>query len=262
MLPLAAALALSTTVLASHASLRAPRSATKPNFVILMADDWGWGDLGANWPAAAGMTPHLDAIASSGVRFTDFHVAASVCSVSRAALLTGRLGVRTGVVTNFQIESVAGLPRSERTIAELLAPAGYRSGIIGKWHLGTTPGYHPSYRGFAHYLGLPYSVDMGCTDCPNWDKTGPRNCGKGGGPTPHQWELPLPLYRSTANCSGTGGPPDGGGSCNADIVQAPVNFSALSDNVSDGPLRWTRLRGTGERRSATTVIQSRLTFFA
>lgn len=70
--------------------------------------------------------------------FTDFHVGASVCSVSRAALLTGRLGVRTGVVHNFAVDSMYGLPRTENTIAELLKPAGYRTGIIGKWHLGRT----------------------------------------------------------------------------------------------------------------------------
>jgi arylsulfatase G len=104
--------------------------------------------MGANWHAAAGMTPNLDKIAGEGIRFTDFHVAASVCSVSRAALMTGRLGVRNGVVTNFHVDSTAGLPQSEHTIPELLKPAGYRTGIIGKWHLGTHPGFHASYRGF------------------------------------------------------------------------------------------------------------------
>ena len=94
--------------------------------------DWGYGDMGANWPAAAGMTPHMDKLAAEGIRFTDFHVGASVCTVSRAALLTGRLGVRTGVVHNFGIDSVAGLPRTEKTIAEMLKPAGYRTGAIGK----------------------------------------------------------------------------------------------------------------------------------
>eukprot|EP01050_Picozoa_sp_SAG11_P008481 SAG11_NODE_750_length_7360_cov_7.329522_11_plen_156_part_00 len=107
-------------------------AATKPNFLVLFADDWGWGDMGANWPPAAGMTPHMDQLAAEGIRFTDFHVGASVCSVSRAALMTGRLGVRTGVVTNFQVDAAAGLPRSERTIAELLKPAGYRTAAIGK----------------------------------------------------------------------------------------------------------------------------------
>ena len=88
--------------------------------------------MGANWHAAAGMTPHMDQLAAEGIRFTDFHVGASVCTVSRAALLTGRLGVRTGVVENFHIDSVAGLPRTEKTIAEALKPAGYRTAAIGK----------------------------------------------------------------------------------------------------------------------------------
>ena len=61
-----------------------------PNIVLLFLDDWGWGDLGANWYEAEGMTPHMDQLASEGIRFTDFHVAASVCSVSRAALMTGQ----------------------------------------------------------------------------------------------------------------------------------------------------------------------------
>lgn len=101
-------------------------SSGRPNFVILFLDDWGYGDLGANWPAAEGMTPNMDRLAAEGIRFTDFHVGSSVCSVSRAALLTGRLGLRTGVVHNFAVDSMFGLPRTENTIAELLKPAGYR----------------------------------------------------------------------------------------------------------------------------------------
>ena len=77
----------------------------------------------------------MDSLAENGIRFTDFHVGASVCSVSRAALLTGRLGVRNGVVHNFEESSTAGLPRSENTIAELLKPAGYRTGIIGTFFI-------------------------------------------------------------------------------------------------------------------------------
>jgi arylsulfatase G len=197
--------------------------------VILFGDDWGYGDLGANWKAAAGMTPHMDKIASEGIRFTDFHVAASVCTVSRSSLLTGRLGVRTGVVTNFHIDSVSGLPQQEHTIAELLKPHGYRTAAIGKWHLGTTPGFHPSYRGFDKYLGIPYSVDMGCTDVHGFDKPGRGACHKTQGPTPHQWVLPLPLYQSNStNCSG-----QTASSCNGDIVEAPVDFDTLSDKYSN-----------------------------
>lgn len=206
-------------------SLAAP---TKPNFVLLFVDDWGYGDLGANWPAAAGRTPNMDKLANEGIRFTDFHVGASVCSVSRAALLTGRLGVRTGVVHNFGPTSIAGLPRTENTIAELLKPAGYRTATVGKWHLGTTPGYHPSYRGFDEYMGIPYSVDMGCTDNTTFDNTNCRRCGSGK-PTPHEWRLPLPLYKGTTNCGGQGLT---NASCNTDIWQAPVDFETLSDNYA------------------------------
>ena len=138
--------------LCAAAALSSCVAAKPPNVALLFVDDWGWGDMGANWAAAKGMTPNLDEMAGEGIRFTDFHVGASVCSVSRAALLTGRLGVRTGVVSNFHVDSQFGLPQTEQTIAELLKPAGYRTGIIGKWHLGTHPGYHPSYRGFDRWV--------------------------------------------------------------------------------------------------------------
>eukprot|EP00462_Mataza_sp_D1_P007511 CAMPEP_0175123268 /NCGR_PEP_ID=MMETSP0087-20121206/2151_1 /TAXON_ID=136419 /ORGANISM="Unknown Unknown, Strain D1" /LENGTH=487 /DNA_ID=CAMNT_0016404945 /DNA_START=176 /DNA_END=1639 /DNA_ORIENTATION=- len=181
--------------------------------------------MGANWGDAKGMTPNLDKIADEGIRFTDFHVAASVCSVSRAALLTGRLGLRNGVTHNFGVDSMYGLPRTENTIAELLKPVGYRTGIVGKWHLGTTPGYHPSYRGFDHYLGIPWSVDMGCVDQKGvtHDKPPISPCSSYK-PTNDANKLPLPLYQSTANCSG-----QTSGSCNGDIIQQPVEFTTLTD---------------------------------
>ena len=102
--------------------------------------------------------------------FTDFHSAASVCTPSRASLLTGRLGLRTGVTNNFRQGSLGGLPLSELTLPEHLRDqAMYRTAMAGKWHLGTHPPYHPTYRGFQRYLGVPYSVDMGCTDVPGAD---------------------------------------------------------------------------------------------
>jgi arylsulfatase A-like enzyme len=100
----------------------------------LAGDDWGWGDLGANWAPtkALGLTPNLDKLADGGLRFVDFHAGASVCTPSRAALLTGRLGLRTGVTSNFGPSSTGGLPLNETTIAELLKPMGYKTGMIGK----------------------------------------------------------------------------------------------------------------------------------
>lgn len=104
------------------------RAGTRPNVVIMFLDDWGWGDLGANGYGA--QTPHMDALAASGMRFTDAH-AMSVCTPSRAALLTGRLGLRTGVVVNFGEDSLEGLPLSEATIADFARRVGYDTKASG-----------------------------------------------------------------------------------------------------------------------------------
>jgi len=112
-----------------------------PNIVVIFGDDSGYGDVGANGFGAE--TPHLDALAASGMRFTDMH-AMSVCTPSRAALMTGRLGLRTGVVVNFWTDAVGGLPIGELTLAELLrdrAPVAYDRAMLGKWHLGTMPAF-------------------------------------------------------------------------------------------------------------------------
>ncbi len=104
----------------------------KPNVVLLFLDDHGWGDVGANVGAAAvPETPHIDALAASGARFTDFHSGFSVCTASRAALLTGRLAPRTGVFGNFVPTSSEGMALQERTIADVLGSAGYDTHMIG-----------------------------------------------------------------------------------------------------------------------------------
>ena len=99
-------------------------------------------------------------------------------------------------------------------------------------HLGVAPGYHPTYRGFDKYLGLPYSVDMGCTDQGGYDRPHRGACNKEHpGLTPHQWVLPLPLYQSDGpNCTGLVNGTDA--HCNADIIEAPVNFDTLSDKYA------------------------------
>nr|XP_033817084.1 arylsulfatase G isoform X2 [Geotrypetes seraphini] len=153
--------------LSDHLKSKAAGS-KKPNFVIILADDIGWGDLGVNWGESED-TPHLDKMAQEGMRFVDFHAAASTCSPSRAALLTGRLGLRNGVTHNFAISSVGGLPLNETTLAEVLKGAGYRTAMIGKWHLGHHGFHHPNFRGFDDYFGIPYSNDMGCTDTPGYN---------------------------------------------------------------------------------------------
>uniref|UniRef100_A0A3Q1EP93 Arylsulfatase G n=1 Tax=Acanthochromis polyacanthus TaxID=80966 RepID=A0A3Q1EP93_9TELE len=142
----------------------------KPNFIIILADDIGWGDLDANQPEErANNTPYLNLMAQQGLRFTDFHSPASTCSPSRAAILTGRYGLRNGVTHNFAVNSVAGLPLSEVTLPQLLKKAGYYTAMIGKWHLGHNEPYSPTNRGFDYYLGIPYSNDMGCTDIPGYN---------------------------------------------------------------------------------------------
>jgi arylsulfatase A len=135
---------------------------TRPNFVVIFADDMGWGDLGS-FGNPVFRTPNLDRLAAEGQRWTQFYVAASVCTPSRAGLLTGRYPVRSGMTGPRGVlfpDSGGGLPASEFTIAEALAPAGYVSAAFGKWHLGHLPQFLPTRQGFDTYWGIPYSNDM------------------------------------------------------------------------------------------------------
>lgn len=143
---------------------RGPR---KPNFIVLFADDMGYGDLGCYGHPNI-RTPHLDRMANEGVRFTSGYAAASVCTPSRVGLLTGRYAKRAGLPNNLGPDSTGGLPLSEITLAQHLKGAGYRTMAIGKWHVGHKPmEYLPRQRGFDEYLGLLYSNDM----IPPWVKT-------------------------------------------------------------------------------------------
>ena len=115
------------------------KASTKPNVVIMFADDLGYGDLGSfGHPYIR--TPNIDTLAAEGQRWTDFYVAAPVCSPSRAALLTGRLPVRSGLYGNairvFFPDEPGGFPEAEVTLAEALKEHGYATGMFGKWHLG------------------------------------------------------------------------------------------------------------------------------
>ncbi|MEM7100451.1 MAG: sulfatase [Pseudomonadota bacterium] len=145
----------------------------KPNFVILFADDLGYGDV-QSFGHPYIRTPHIDQLAEDGQRWTDFYVAAPVCSPSRAALLTGRLPVRTGQygqrIGVYFPNEVGGFPAEETTIAEVLTDVGYRTGIFGKWHLGDAPHAWPTRHGFDEWLGLPYSNDMDWVGEPDIDE--------------------------------------------------------------------------------------------
>ena len=169
------------------------QSNKQPNFIIILADDLGYGDL-SSYGHPTIRTPNLDKLALEGTRFTQFYVAANVCSPSRAALLTGRLPIRNGVFgTNsankvFFTNSTSGLPHRETTIAKALKGKGYQTAIVGKWHLGSKPEFLPLSYGFDSYFGIPYSNDMG--------KEGPFASKDGkafGSKNP-----PLPLYRNAS----------------------------------------------------------------
>ncbi|XP_004069735.1 arylsulfatase A [Oryzias latipes] len=138
-------------------------SASPPNFVLLFADDLGFGDLGC-FGHPSSLTPNLDRLAAGGLRFTDFYCTSPVCSPSRASLLTGRYQTRSGVYPGVLYPgSIGGLPLNETTIAEVLKPLGYATAAMGKWHLGLGANgtFLPTRQGFDQYLGIPYSHDMG-----------------------------------------------------------------------------------------------------
>ena len=134
---------------------------TKPNIIIFFTDDQGYGDVGC-YEGKGFKTPNIDELASNGIKFTDFYVAASVCTPSRAALLTGKypkqVNLHEGVISPY---STHGLSPKEITLPEILKPAGYTTAIIGKWHLGHhTEELMPNNHGFDYYYGVPYSNDM------------------------------------------------------------------------------------------------------
>jgi uncharacterized sulfatase len=162
----------------------------RPNLVVILADDLGYGDLGIQGSRAI-ETPHIDRLAAEGMRLTQFYASAPVCSPSRAGLLTGRYPLRSGITTALQAaddtflrrlsyragsvfaklgsvdlaggaSAVTGLPPSEITLAEALRVAGYRSMAVGKWHLGDftgLPEYHPANHGFDRFVGFNMSND-------------------------------------------------------------------------------------------------------
>jgi len=143
----------------------------QPNIIIIFTDDQGYADIGV-YGAKGFETPHLDKMASKGMKFTDFYVASSVCSPSRAALLTGCYPQRVGIPgvlfperlnTEWNPEqrsTKTGLQKDEVTIAEMLKANGYATGCFGKWHLGHHKQFLPLQQGFDEYFGLPYSNDM------------------------------------------------------------------------------------------------------
>ena len=133
------------------------RAAERPNILLIVADDLGYGEAGC-YGGKDIPTPNIDSLAKQGVRFTNGYVTAPFCAASRAALMTGRWQTRFGFEFNpigpANADPQVGLPKGERTLADLLRDQGYATSLVGKWHLGGTAAYHPQRRGFDEFFGF------------------------------------------------------------------------------------------------------------
>jgi arylsulfatase A len=161
---------------------------TRPNLVIILIDDMGYGDIGP-YGSKLNRTPSLDRMASEGMKLTSFY-AAPVCTPSRAQIMTGCYAKRVSMPKVIFPACPTGLSAKEHTVASLLKQQGYRTMAIGKWHLGDQPEFLPTHRGFDHYLGLPYSNDMGGPTRPAAKKADKQQAKAAADPRP-----PLPLVR-------------------------------------------------------------------
>jgi len=151
---------LTTTCPAAQAAASSKNLSTPPNVILIVADDLGYGDIGALGGSRI-KTPGLDAIARDGVVMTHFYASANICSPSRAGIMTGRYAIRSGLAWDVvTAQDEHGLPQSEITLAELLRGAGYNTGMVGKWHLGNRSAHWPTRHGFDSFYGVLHSNDM------------------------------------------------------------------------------------------------------
>lgn len=185
----------------------------KTNFIIIFADDLGYGDL-SSYGHPTIKTPHLDQMAIEGQRWTNFYVASSVCTPSRAALLKGRLPFRSGMTNVLFSNSKNGLPQKEITLAEQLKTAGYATACIGKWHLGDQKKFLPTEHGFDYYFGIPYSNDM---DLPEWVNTNGTNYWK-------FWNDPKNLDSNNFNVPLLR---------NMEVIERPANQTTLTQRYTE-----------------------------
>ena len=160
MKPLLALQAATTLTFAAFLPITASAEApAKPNILILFTDDQGYADLGVQGSEDI-PTPHIDSLAHNGVRCTSGYVSSPMCSPSRAGIVTGRSQSRFGHDVNWHPQwpvdpnDTRGLPLTEKTFGDQLQAAGYHTGVIGKWHLGEAPPFHPNRRGFDEFFGF------------------------------------------------------------------------------------------------------------
>ena len=191
-----------------------------PNIVIIYADDLGYGDLGCYGHPTI-RTPNLDRMAREGMRFTNFYSAGEVCTPSRAALLTGRYPIRSGMChERFRVlrnRSKGHLPASEVTLPELLKERGYSTGIVGKWHLGVwsiSPDGHPAKHGFDDVFATPHSNDMDRTDA------APKAATRRLNQQAAWWNMPI--YRGT------------------DLVEQPADQTTLTRRYTEEAVKFIR----------------------
>ncbi|HVS38532.1 MAG TPA: sulfatase [Gemmataceae bacterium] len=173
---------LSTLAVAALALAARAADPPKPNIVLFLMDDMGYGDVSPFNPDTKNRTPNVERMAKEGMKLTSFY-AAPVCTPSRAQILTGCYAKRVSLPQVLMPASPIGLNRDEHTVASLLKARGYATLCVGKWHVGDQPDFLPAHYGFDHYFGLPYSNDMGG----EWD-------GAEDAPTDKR-KPPLPLVR-------------------------------------------------------------------
>lgn len=160
---LTATLAISTvSMFAVQKNSVSDLKGSKPNIIHILADDIGWDDFGC-YLSKDIKTPNIDKLANNGVKFTDFYAPASVCTPSRVAILTGKYApkVKGGTAILFPSSTKGVSYKEEKLIPSYLKPHGYKTALIGKWHLGHLPDYLPTAHGFDYHFGIPYCNDHG-----------------------------------------------------------------------------------------------------
>lgn len=195
-------------IILGPALLEAKPSQRSPNFIVILCDDLGYGDLGC-YGSKSIATPRLDRMAAEGIRCTSFYVTAPICSPSRASLLTGRYAQRAGMPFVLFPTERKGLAPAEITIAEMLRSRHYATACIGKWHLGFLPPFQPMNQGFDYFFGLPYS-----NDSLKQPSDSPFN--------PVLAPVDLPLLRGT------------------NILEAPANQETLTERYTEEAIRFIR----------------------